>query len=163
MNKREQMILTIVNMWKQNKSGSEIAKVVNLSRSAVMGHIYRLKMRGLVDSKKSTSNVSLQPKPVKIKTPMIKPQKNTKRGRPRKPPAPPAKAITLLQLRENSCRYIFDLPDQSNVFFCGQPKERGSYCAYHAELCYVKTYKEQRSDGNNYSIKPNPSFINTKG
>lgn len=44
--------------------------------------------------------------------------------------------MTLMQLRNNSCRYPFGTPKEPTFRFCGKPKASGAYCTEHATLCY---------------------------
>ena len=53
--------------------------------------------------------------------------------------------VTILNLENNMCRYIVDAPLYADTYYCGDPKERGVYCAAHAEMCYYGP-KRKRPD-----------------
>lgn len=40
---------------------------------------------------------------------------------------------TIMELTHDACRYIVD----NGTHYCGAKRERGSYCAEHARMCYV--------------------------
>jgi len=43
---------------------------------------------------------------------------------------------TIMELTRASCRYIMDA---DNKFYCGADRVRGSYCAQHAQMCYISS------------------------
>ena len=45
--------------------------------------------------------------------------------------------VRIDELKHGSCRYIISTDYAMSVRYCGQTKERGSYCGKHAELCYL--------------------------
>ena len=49
------------------------------------------------------------------------------------------------ELRYSSCRYIISLETAVSVRYCGHEKERGSYCAAHADLCYLPRKKREQA------------------
>lgn len=46
--------------------------------------------------------------------------------------------VPMLNAGFNCCRDVV-----ARGFYCGKPVERGSFCAEHAAIYYVKPYKEQ--------------------
>ena len=74
-----------------------------------------------------------------------------------KPIEPPASqksrnGIRFMQLRSSSCRYVVSGKEPENFLFCGDPKERGSYCAEHAQLCYVPLSRHARRDDRPFNL-----------
>lgn len=49
-------------------------------------------------------------------------------------------------LQSHHCRYVIDNQVPARSWFCGHPKEKGSYCAAHAALCYMPEEKKQVAD-----------------
>jgi GcrA cell cycle regulator len=45
---------------------------------------------------------------------------------------------TLLSIRDRECRYVIDEPAGASTLFCGDPVERGSYCAAHSRIVYAR-------------------------
>lgn len=55
--------------------------------------------------------------------------------------------VTILELRENMCRWPLGEPTRDDFRFCGAKRPKDSnlpYCAYHAGIAYVPTNREQR-------------------
>ena len=112
------------NLCRRNWSPRQIADRLGMTRNAVIGKANRLGMP-----------IYQKPKPPPLPK-QIKP-----------PPPPPPRidvapaepkflGLSLMQLRETSCRYPQgDVPPFS---FCGQPQQDGSsYCSFHRALTTV--------------------------
>lgn len=143
MDQKDEMNNKIVAMWNANMTSSEIAKALHITRSAVMGRVSRLREKGVALR-------SIQ----KIK-PAIKREVKTRRGwvmkkQPKPKSAPvisldqftldipePPTDISIMELKENSCRYVIGSDRRRGALYCGKPKARRSYCEEHAKLCYV--------------------------
>lgn len=101
---------------------------LNISRNAVIGKLHRL---------------GYCQKAAQMAAKII----STKR-----PPAPepvavhvddtPDTSVSLLDVREGQCRYLFDEPKHT---CCGAPVVAGSYCERHAKACYQKHNWEGRA------------------
>ena len=110
------------NLCRRNWSPRQIAERLGMTRNAVIGKANRLGM------------------PIYQKPPKPPPPKQTKPPPPPPPiidvaPTPPKfLGLSLMQLRETSCRYPHgEVPPFS---FCGQPQQDGSaYCGFHRRLC----------------------------
>ena len=155
---REHQVEIVIDMWRKNKSGSEIGKVAGMTRSAVMGMVSRLVARKILISRKEM--MAREPRPVVQIVREVVPKEVVKKVQPERRPVPtPAPRIqrvkvarvkrlpisirfgarpgvTILNLENNMCRYIVDAPLYPDTYYCGDPKELGSYCAVHAEMCY---------------------------
>lgn len=128
----------VLELWNKQYTGGQIAKELCLTRNAVMGIVDRLKKKGLIDPRPKLPP-KIEPPKVVIKTKkmppvFIKPK--------------PVNHIpkTLMQLRQNSCRYVVNDGPASQFLFCGKPKEKGAYCMDHAKLCYVKPHKLEKKE-----------------
>ncbi len=127
------LIRRVLQMWRDGKTGGDIAAAVNMTRGAVMGLIHRQRKngeKGLIrvgERNKFPSKKEVERKQKQLILDLFK-----------KPVPPPPEAITILGLTPDSCRYIVSEGDVWNTFYCGAPKERGTYCEEHAKICYVK-------------------------
>jgi GcrA cell cycle regulator len=163
----------VVALWNKGLTTREMGAELGLTKNAVCGLLKRMRDAG-VALKPRTPPASQTPakKPAVAKTPpnvislsviktTAKAAKETKvvQGIQQvlpfpelapKPPEPPAAkkqrdGIRFMQLRSSSCRFIISGKEPENFLFCGDPKERGSYCAEHAALCYVPPLSSKSS------------------
>lgn len=127
----------ILKLWNQNKSGMQIAVQLGVSRGVVMGHVHRMRQKGLIGYKENYS-----PKPPNKKPRLV--SKDIKIV-----PAPEAREIskvfefvepkgpvTLMKLQGLSCRYIIGPTKGPDTLYCGKRKARGSYCEEHHQICF---------------------------
>jgi GcrA cell cycle regulator len=118
------------HLWASGASASAIAaQLGGLSRSAVLGKIYRLR-RTVADPA-----VALKPRP-----PADHPPQADESAQPVSP-ASEQRGKGLLELTNNCCRWPIGRRGQSEIFFCGVPEAdlaRGMpYCLRHARRGYV--------------------------
>ena len=149
----------IIELWNDGYTGGQIAKEIGHTRSAIMGLISRMRQSGKgVDVKR---NASITPKPrVKTQAPKGRPKKlkiHPKTFQYAFTFAEPTKAhnnkpISFMDLTSFHCRYILNDPKQG-ALYCGDPKERGSYCAFHANLCYIPDSAVKKKHTNYYQYK----------
>jgi len=162
----------------------------NVSRNAVIGKVHRLGIANRATDKKETSkgtsltpknssvpkNTSrvksvkdiskyLRPAPDYIK---IKPIRKAHAPRgyskcnilPHNPNANNKKKVTLLELRDKSCRWPSGDPKMKDFSFCGCPtQENMPYCDYHAKVAYSNITKK---DTKEQYIVANTKKINQK-
>lgn len=106
-------IATLKQMWADGATAAAIAECLGVSRSAVLGKIFRLRRRA-----PASVGVSLQPHP-----------KQPQRG-----------GIRLLELTNGTCRFPIGEPGTRTFFFCGAPGadlEGGRpYCVRHTRRAY---------------------------
>jgi hypothetical protein len=143
----QKTIDTIIKMWTEHKTGSEIAAKVKMTRSAVMGMVGRLRNRGLLEYRDPASKKNATPEEKRLKKLRNPVVPNLRRKK--LPPLPPideeTRPITLLNLRLDSCRFIInDSNKAADFLFCGQPKHIGSYCKEHHAICYIKAEPRKR-------------------
>lgn len=137
---------TLRRLWDAGLTGTEIARQLPFSRSAILGKAVRLKLapRRLGDARASAA-----PKPRK-RAPRKRSTRNLTRLRaaanghdgglkalPEAPAEPPTgKEIKLPDLRDETCRWPKGTPGAEDFFFCGEPtanlKEGRPYCPFHA-------------------------------
>jgi len=123
----------IIELWQNDKSGSEIAEELGITRNSVIGAVYRLRKQGHILSSHEDSK----------KNPINSQKNNEKKQLVKKPkasPPPPKytakKGITMGQLKYSSCRYIVEEGDYNTTQYCGNKIHRCSYCEEHYKLCY---------------------------
>lgn len=106
-------IAILKRMWADGATAAAIAECLGVSRSAVLGKIFRLRRRA-----PASAAESLQPHPKQ----------------------PQRYGISLLELANETCRFPIGEPGTRNFFFCGDPSadlEGGRpYCACHARRAY---------------------------
>jgi GcrA cell cycle regulator len=125
-------IASLKQMWAGGSTAAAIAaRLGNISRSAVLGKISRLRL----DSPSETPPAARGESPARRRRTPVRKKSNEA------PPATaPLRGKTLLELTNNSCRWPFGRPGTSKFHFCGAPGadlERGMpYCAVHAQRAY---------------------------
>jgi hypothetical protein len=136
----EKTIETVIRMWKDHKTGTQIAVKLDMTRSAVMGLVSRLRAKGFLEYRDPAAkkNATADEKRNKLRNPYVPSHR-----RQRLPPLPPIKEdsgiVRLFDLKASSCRFIVnDSPKAADFLFCGQPKKVGSYCQEHHDICFVK-------------------------
>jgi len=112
-------------LWASGITAEAIgAQLGGLSRSAVLGKIYRLRRRGRAAG-------ALKARPKRQRSKQIAPP----------PDAPRTKPKDLLELTNNCCRWPVAQPGARGIFFCGAPGADlaggAPYCPYHARRAYV--------------------------
>jgi GcrA cell cycle regulator len=120
----------LMELWDQY-SNSQIGAVIGCSRNAVSGAAHRL---GL---KKEPKKASKSPRPRQRKK--LTEEEKAIRRKP-KLMADIIKGEDLLplldsivELRSDECAYPYGV---MSFKFCGRPRDRGSFCEAHAQLCY---------------------------
>jgi GcrA cell cycle regulator len=130
-------------LWANGETAQSIADRLAVSRSAVMGKIFRLRLDGGAAAAKSAiaQDVTAPTASIAVRTPV-------RRRRSKRPPAAPKpigaalrRGKSLLELTTTCCRWPHGEPGTPRFFFCGAPGadlERGMpYCARHARRAYL--------------------------
>jgi hypothetical protein len=171
----------MIELWQKGHTAKHIANELGLTRNTIAGKLYRFKLSGRIDKKniderlsniKEQSrkvNASRSPELAKQKTPEVSLYKIEDKliplakintdfiGTPvnfvlhKEEPAPVGKPLRFEQLTSRSCRYIINNGDAKDFLFCGQTKERGSYCEEHAKLCYYTIVRTNRNESKTQS------------
>lgn len=132
----------LARLWKDGLSASQIARSLGgVTRNAVIGKVHRMGLCG-----RATPHVPGAGRPD---------QRRERRGRipPKKArrPPPPSAALSLrlplpetglasiVSVRAGQCRWPIGEPQDEAFCLCGQPRERGAYCAAHGALAYRAT------------------------
>jgi GcrA cell cycle regulator len=151
----KERITTLEMLWGQGKSAGTIAKALGgISRSAVLGKIFRLRLGGAPKSasKPKAKTQQFTPQCTQQRAAKQAPQKpQAKRHGPERrrgaelatstPPARASKRKSLFELTNRCCRWPHGSPGTKNFFFCGAPGadvESGvPYCAAHMKRAYI--------------------------
>jgi GcrA cell cycle regulator len=136
---RERIAL-LKKLWADGETATAIAMRLRMSKSAVLGKVFRLRLRpaGKATGAAARSNTAVLRRRHKTRSPL--------KHRP-KPAAPAAMASgkTLFELTNDSCRWPHGQPGTKAFHFCGAPGadlEGGRpYCERHARRAYVGNRK----------------------
>lgn len=125
----QKTIDTILKMWSQHKTGSEIAAKVKMTRSAVMGMVGRLRNRGLLEYRDPASKKNATPdekRHKKLRNPVV-PNLRKKKLPPLPPVSETVQLVRLMDLKLHSCRFVVnDSKRASDFLFCGKPSQKES-------------------------------------
>ncbi len=151
-------------LWSEGLSASQVAAELGagITRNAVIGKIHRL---GLAERAKTV--VSSRPRIPKAPR-QAQQQRSTMtvpvthgntalvyapqtliiaRSRPEEEVViPMSERVTLMELRESTCRWPIGDPTTPEFRFCGGPSPVGGgpYCAYHARVAYQPSQERRR-------------------
>lgn len=132
---QDEAILT--RLWNAGQSGSQIAKVLRVSRNAVIGKVNRLNLphRETVSRRIPVAHIL---KPQQQRKPRRPAPQFSATPMPAEPAAPQtALRLTLMQLTDTTCRRPLGDPKHADFAFCGLPVREGSrYCPACHPLMY---------------------------
>jgi len=142
----------IIKMWKDGKTGLQIAEKIGTTRNAIMGKLKRLRDRGEIEYKtvpnKRTSKTRVKAKenlrylPIRNRR-IIREVKAGKREAPQIFVSEEAKnlrktPVRFFDITNHSCKFIINDGDPKDFLFCGDDRKDGSsYCERHHKMCYV--------------------------
>jgi GcrA cell cycle regulator len=138
---RERIAL-LKKLWAEGETATAIAMRLRMSKSAVLGKVFRLRLRS---EKKATAASARRRTAI-----LGRRRKGRPPGKPRaKPAAADAPAMapgkTLFELTNDSCRWPHGQPGTKTFHFCGAPGadlEGGQpYCERHMRRAYVGNRK----------------------
>lgn len=151
-----EMDAKLLDLWEKGKSASHIASSLNMNvtRSAVCGRLFRLRVRGVKARKRAPAETKpIRPKRIRASRPanILKPgsAKNATTIAFPMPKAPTGPGIPFLDRAIGQCAYITS--GDVSIFdkrVCGEAvADSGkSYCDYHYRLCYQPLKKGTRSE-----------------
>jgi len=131
---RERIAL-LKKLWTDGETATAIAARLRMSRSAVLGKVFRLRLR---PAAKATAAAARSNRKILNRRHKSRPPIKHRA----KPPAPAmASGKTLFELTNDSCRWPHGQPGTKAFHFCGAPGadlEGGRpYCERHARRAYV--------------------------
>jgi hypothetical protein len=135
----------IVEMWKAGSSGGQIAVNLGITRNAVMGILGRCRAAGKIDYRVDAERI----KALKYRVITAEAKRAVAIGEflhsaiagGDLPDNKPPNGITLMKLQPHSCRYIIGRNADDEALFCGQQRDKASYCKTHHKLCYTPLAK----------------------
>lgn len=146
----EERIDTLRDLWRSGYSASDIARTIGVSRSAVLGKVFRLEL---------PHRKAPQPRPVKSKAEVKRDRNRFVPTRlyakaPPRPLPPPViiesnpRGVTLLDLKSGDCRWPMGDPRDPGFLYCGDNVRDGSsYCAAHHAIAYTPSTNRRPGKG----------------
>ena len=154
----------LAKLWSEGQSASQIAAVLGggVTRNAVIGKVHRLGLSG----RGKTGAAPAQPRQPKPTRAPSHPLTMADAARPNPVVSAPAKVVTpavtawrpaaevaipaservtILELRENMCRWPIGDPSKADFGFCGQRSVTGlPYCGAHCQIAYQPATERKR-------------------
>ena len=134
---RERIAL-LKRLWTDGETATAIAAQLRMSKSAVLGKVFRLRLRPAANATAAAvrGNTAVPRRRHKSRSPI------KHRAKPAAPAAPTmASGKTLFELTNDCCRWPHGQPGTKAFHFCGAPGadlEGGRpYCERHARRAYV--------------------------
>jgi GcrA cell cycle regulator len=134
---RERIAL-LKRLWTDGETATAIAAQLRMSKSAVLGKVFRLRLRPAANATAAAarSSTAVPRRRHKTRSPI------KHRAEPRAPAAPAvASGKTLFELTNDCCRWPYGQPGTKAFHFCGATGadlEGGRpYCERHARRAYV--------------------------
>ena len=127
--------LEILKLWNEGKSGSEIAKLLGITRNSVIGVSYRARKNGLISLIKPRKEKA--PKVPKVPKKIIKKEEIESELIVEEPIIiEEDQTCDMDGLKYYSCRYIVSGDTYDTVRYCGKHIHTSSYCLHHYKICY---------------------------
>ncbi len=165
----DERVETLRKLWNEGLSASQIAgELGGVTRNAVIGKVHRLGLSGRAKAPSGASPVSRPrakpaarlgngthaPSPAVRGATALQPQLRTQPDmRPEAQPAlldpevvvPFSERVTIMELRDNMCRWPMGDPTTAEFRFCGMKTETGQpYCSYHCRIAYQPAGERRR-------------------
>lgn len=152
-------------LWSDGLSASQIAaELGGVTRNAVIGKVHRLHLSGRVKAATVTAQRSRKAaaRPVVASRPRVQvvsrgnlamvQQIETEQVVVYRPAAevvvPISRRISIMELREGTCRWPIGDPTHADFVFCGGDCDTGRpYCAGHAAVAYQPSQERRRTMG----------------
>jgi GcrA cell cycle regulator len=144
----KERIALLKRLWRQGKTAAAIgAELGGLSRAAVLGKIFRLRLAPAKQAAAKNSETAEREKRKRGKALMARPDVPRRRRAAKAKPSDKArrrkasKPKTLLELTNDCCRWPYERAGHRNYFFCGAAGAdlaRGiPYCPEHMRRAYL--------------------------
>lgn len=164
----EDRVELLKKLWNDGLSASQIAgELGGVTRNAVIGKVHRLGLSGRAKTPSSSSASARPRKPAAPRSSSGFSASNHTRGntalapqirtqpeaRPEPKPelldpdvvVPFSERVTIMELRENMCRWPMGDPTHADFRFCGLKTDTGvPYCAYHCRIAYQPAGERRR-------------------
>ena len=166
----DERVEQLSKLWLEGRSASQIAAELGLgiTRNAVIGKVHRLGLAGrakvatpqpaaVAARTKAKAPAGQAPEPVKPPEaePVVVPLRSVTAIVPAASEVglPTTERVTIMDLRETSCRWPMGDPSQAEFRFCGAKTGIGSgpYCATHARLAFQPTQERRRERVERYA------------
>jgi GcrA cell cycle regulator len=162
----DERVELLKKLWNDGLSASQIAgEIGSVTRNAVIGKVHRLGLSGRAKAPGSST-----PRPRKPASPRLPPSSSQIAQSPRSPNAlapalkpliealaeaapipnpeiviPFSERVTIMELRENMCRWPLGDPTTAEFRFCGAKSDSGvPYCTYHCRVAYQPSVDRRR-------------------
>lgn len=126
----------LATLWKEGKTAEQVARALGdgISRSAVLGKVYRMR---LSDGRVSpTTTGAARPRAeTTLKPAVVRPAGARSSGGER-PPIQETGRVSVLTVSRHQCRWPIGDPGSPAFSLCGRSSVRGVYCASHAQIAY---------------------------
>lgn len=124
-------IETFRTLYKRGALYRDIAKQLGVTRTAVVGKAYRMRLAGDTDFKARSIQVHLEKR-----APRSPKRLTTKFFREAEPPAT-SLMLSLMELEASQCHFPHGDPKRPGFGYCGHPNMKGfAYCAAHVRIMY---------------------------
>ena len=165
----DERVEQLSKLWLEGRSASQIAAELGLgiTRNAVIGKVHRLGLAGrakVVAPQPAAARLKAKaqaaaPEGVKLGAdaePMVVPLRTalpTSTAPVAEVGLPITERVTIMDLRETSCRWPMGDPSQAEFRFCGAKTGIGAgpYCATHARLAFQPTQDRRRERVDRYA------------
>lgn len=146
----DEQIATLKKLHLDGLSCSLIGQEIGISRSAVLGKLFRLGLCGT----NSNKNIPIQKKKrekrpqasgFNVLPPDMRAQRldRLKVQKSFKTESKPSTFCTLMELTIDRCRWPIGEPGSLDFGYCGGVREVGAYCDAHAQIAYVPVKKRE--------------------
>lgn len=133
-------------LWAEGHSLTLIGEAMGITRGSVIGKKNRLGLPNRIATKRKKSSYSTRTRPSKKwqdKLPESMPSDTL-----------PSERITVLSLKDNTCRFPLGNPEDVDFGFCGREvAEDYVYCSAHCRICYI-TISEFQAKKQQKTIRP---------
>jgi len=164
----EERVELLKKLWADGLSASQIAgRLGDVTRNAVIGKVHRLGLAGRATTSRMrtarprnrVAHLPLRPTRVQYRTngnaalkpvytPVEKPAvalRVVPTVMPQQEDVPEPLRVSLLDLREDMCRWPIGDPQDENFCFCGHPKADGMpYCEHHGKVAFTPAARRKK-------------------